>query len=173
MPLLCHTVTEHGWLIVKSSAPFGESKKEDCDDHGADGDGEVEEVDEERGASRSGKYSCWKDEEKNKTKTIRGKPLEMGAHKKQAENTHVQPSCLLTTAFAKIAWCSRVPAPCASTAPRVLLPLPTSRGCASWDSSRRNRGPFIRQERARRILFAQVFANCRPPPSQGLSPVSP
>ena len=91
-----------------------------------------------------------------------GKPLEMGAHKKQAENAHVQPSCLLTTAFARIVWYSRVPPPCASTAPRVLLPLPTSRGCASWDSSRRNRGPFIRQERARRILFAQVFANCRP-----------
>ena len=87
-----------------------------------------------------------------KTKKIKkNQPLEMGAHKKQAENAHVKPSCLLTTAFAKIAWYSRVPPPCASTAPRVLLPLPTSRGCASWDSSRRNRGPFIRQERARYI----------------------
>ena len=109
-----------------------------------------------------------------KTKKKKKQPLEMGAHKKQAENAHVQPSCLLTTAFAKIVWYSRVPPPCASsTAPRVLLPLPTSRGCASWDSSRRNRGLFIRQERARRILFAQVFANCRPPPSQGLSPMPP
>ena len=95
MPLLCHTVAEHGWLIVKSSAPFRESKKEGSDDHGADGDGEVEEVDEERGVSQSsGKYSCWKNEEKNKTKTTRGtdgrcKPLEMIAHKKQAENAHV------------------------------------------------------------------------------------
>ena len=160
MPLLCHTVAEHGWLIVKSSAPFGESKKEGSDDQGDDGDGEVEEVDEERGVSQSsGKYSCWKVEEKNKTTGQidgRRKHLEMGAHKKQAENAHVQPSCLLTTAFARIVWYSRVPPPCASTAPRVLLPLPTSRGCASWDSSRRNRGPFIRQERARRILFAQV-----------------
>ena len=65
MPLLCHTVAEHGWLIVKSSAPFRESEKDGRDDQGVDGDGEVEEVDEERGASRSGKYSCWKDEEKN------------------------------------------------------------------------------------------------------------
>ena len=67
MPLLCHTVAEHGWVIVKSSAPFRESDEEDSDDHGADGDGEVEEVHEERGASRSEKYcSCWKDEEKTK-----------------------------------------------------------------------------------------------------------
>ena len=53
MPLLCHTVAEHGRLIVKSSAPFRESEKEGSDDQGVDGDGEVEEVDEERGASRS------------------------------------------------------------------------------------------------------------------------
>ena len=97
----------------------------------------------------------------------RGKHLEMRAYKTRAEHAHVQPSCVLTTAFEKIAWCSRVPLPCcAFTTPRVPLPLPTIRGCASWDSSRRNRGPFIRQERARRILFAQVFANCRPPPAR-------
>ena len=67
MPLLCHTVAEHGRLIVKSSAPFRESKKEGSDGQGVDGDGEVEEVDEERGASRSEKYcSCWKVEEKTK-----------------------------------------------------------------------------------------------------------
>ena len=72
MPLLCHTVAEHGWVIVKSSAPFGESEKEGSDDQGVDGDGEVEEVDEERAASRSGKYSCWKDEEKTKQKQPEG-----------------------------------------------------------------------------------------------------
>ena len=52
--------------MVKSFAPFRESKKEGSDDQGVDGDGEVEEVDEERGALQSGKYSCWKDEEKKK-----------------------------------------------------------------------------------------------------------
>ena len=72
MPLLCHTVAEHGRLIVKSSAPFRESEKEGSDDQGVDGDGEVEEVDEERGALRSGKYSCWKDEEKTKQKQPEG-----------------------------------------------------------------------------------------------------
>ena len=71
MPLLCHTVAEHGWLSVESPAPFGESKKEGSDGQGVDGDGEVEEVDEERGA-RSGKYSCWKDEEKTKQKQPEG-----------------------------------------------------------------------------------------------------
>ena len=72
MPLLCHMVAEHGLvIIVKSSARSGED--EDCHSHGVDGDGEVEEVDEERGVSQSsGKYSCWKNEEKNKTKTTRG-----------------------------------------------------------------------------------------------------
>ena len=73
MPLLCHTVAEHGRLIVKSSAPFRESKKEGSDGQGVDGDGEVEEVDEERAASRSEKYcSCWKDEEKTKQKQPEG-----------------------------------------------------------------------------------------------------
>ena len=72
MPLLCHTVAEHGRIIVRSSAPFRESKKEGSDDQGVDGDGEVEEVDEESGASRSGKYSCWKDEEKTKQKQPEG-----------------------------------------------------------------------------------------------------
>ena len=64
MPLLCHTVTEHGWVIVKYSAPSRAGEEEGGDDHGADGDGEVEEVAEEGGVSRSGKYSCWKDEGK-------------------------------------------------------------------------------------------------------------
>ena len=64
MPLLCHTVTEHGWVIVKYSAPSRAGEEEGSDDHGADGDGEVEEVAEEGGVSRSGKYSCWKDEGK-------------------------------------------------------------------------------------------------------------
>ena len=93
--------------------------------------------------------------------------IRMGAYKTWAENARMQPSCVLTTAFEKIAWCStcRVPPPRASTAPRVPPPLPTIRGCASLDSSRRNRGSFIRQEQVRRILFAQVFANCRPPPA--------
>ena len=71
MPLLCHTVTEHGWVIVKYSAPSRAGEEEDCDDHGADGDGEVEEVDEEEGVPRSGKYSCWKDEEKKNNRTDR------------------------------------------------------------------------------------------------------
>ena len=172
MPLLRHTVAEHGLvIIVKSSARSGED--EDCDSHGADGNDEVEAVDEEKGvASLSEKYSCcWKEREKKKAKDGqtdgRCRQLENGSTQKtRAENAHVQLSRLLTTAFAKIAWWGGVgfPPPCASsTAPRVPPPLPTSRGCASWDSSRRNRGPFIRQERARRILFAQVFANCRPP----------
>ena len=114
-----------------------------------------------RGRRGKGSFVVWKIFLLERRRKKQKQPLEMGAHKKQAENAHVKPSCLLTTAFAKIVWYSRVPPPCASTAPRVLLPLPTSRGCASWDSSRRNRGPFILQERARRILFAQVFANCR------------
>ena len=62
--LLCHPVTEHGWVIVKYSAPSRAGEEEGGDDHGADGDGEVEEVAEEGGVSRSGKYSCWKDEGK-------------------------------------------------------------------------------------------------------------
>ena len=72
MPALCHTVAEHGWVIVKSSAPFREGEEEDCDDQGVDGDGEVEEVDEERAFSRSGKYSCWKEEEKTKQEQPEG-----------------------------------------------------------------------------------------------------
>ena len=48
MPLLCHTVTEHGWVIVKYSAPSRAGEEEGSDDHGADGDDEVEEVAEER-----------------------------------------------------------------------------------------------------------------------------
>ena len=71
MPLLCHTVTEHGWVIVKYSAPSRAGEEEGSDDHGADGDGEVvEEVDEEGGVPRS-KYSCWKDEEKKNNRMDR------------------------------------------------------------------------------------------------------
>ena len=53
MPLLCHTVTEHGWVIVKYSAPSRAGEEEGSEDDGADGDGEVEEVAEEGGVSRS------------------------------------------------------------------------------------------------------------------------
>ena len=53
MPLLCHTVTEHGWVIVKYSAPSRAGEEEGSDDHGADGDDEVEEVAEEGRVSRS------------------------------------------------------------------------------------------------------------------------
>ena len=35
-------------------------------------DGEVEEVDKERAVSRSGKYSCWKEEEKTKQEQPEG-----------------------------------------------------------------------------------------------------
>jgi hypothetical protein len=67
MPLLCHTVTEHKCAIVKYSALSRAGEEEGSDDHGADGEDEVEEVDEERGVSQSGKYSCWKEREKKAT----------------------------------------------------------------------------------------------------------
>ena len=71
MPLLCHTVTEHGWVIVKYSAPSRAGEEEGGDDHGADGDGEVEEVAEEGGVSRSKIFLLERRRKKNNNRTDR------------------------------------------------------------------------------------------------------